>query len=337
MQNDNKSYYENTCIVKANVHSFSPMYKSYVIVDKNNPSKCFLKKVLNISPKENAKAYANLLEFDNNKYLTNIYEIYFKDEYNLVFITEYFPTTLKLFLHKRRKEGKYLQQIEVINIFTQLCLALKYLHDNKINYRVLDTEHVYIKGDKHIKLSDTFEMKVLKDYPDSITDIGNGLYKCVETYLLRPYTCKSDVWSLGIILYELVSYKLPFTLNDLNELKFIKKVNRNKIVNGLPKYMKEKSNYNLYIVNLIFKMLEIDTTVRFDINEVLKYIYNHFVKDNFTLKTQRYEWVIELKKMFESVKPKVIRHNYTNPLLNIDSQNNDRFDYSALQMNNNHI
>jgi NIMA (never in mitosis gene a)-related kinase len=323
MQNDNKNYYEDTCIVKATVHSFSPLYKAYLIVDKHNTSKYFLKKVLNISPKENAKAYASLLEFDNNKYLTNIYEIYYKDEYNLVFITEYFPITLKMFLQQRRKEGKYLQQIEVINIFTQLCIAVKYLHDNNINYRVLDTEHVYIKADKHVKLADTFEMKVLRDYPDSITDIGNALYKCVETYLLRPYTCKSDVWSLGVMLYELVSYKLPFTLNDLNEMKCIKKVNRNKVMNGLPKYMKENNKYNLYIVNLIFKMLEIDTTVRYDVNDVLKYVYNHFVKDNLILKTQRYEWVGELKKMFDNVKPKVIRHNYTNPLsLNNDEHNN---------------
>ena len=88
MQNDNKNYYEDTCIVKATVHSFSPLYKAYLIVDQHNSSKYFLKKVLNISPKENAKAYVSLLEFDNNKYLTNIYEIYFKDEYNLYMILD---------------------------------------------------------------------------------------------------------------------------------------------------------------------------------------------------------------------------------------------------------
>jgi len=57
------------------------------------------------------------------------------------------------------------------------------------------------------------------------TQIGTPYYACPEVWLDKPYDSKSDIWSLGCILYELSSLRPPFMAKDMKGLA-------NKVISG---------------------------------------------------------------------------------------------------------
>lgn len=81
------------------------------------------------------------------------------------------------------------------------------------------------------------------------TQTGTPYYASPEVWKDLPYNEKSDIWSLGCILYEMICLKPPFFSDDLEEL--YKKVNR-----GI--YSKIPSNYSSDLATLIRMLLQIN-------------------------------------------------------------------------------
>ena len=50
------------------------------------------------------------------------------------------------------------------------------------------------------------------------TQIGTPYYMSPEIFRNKPYDTKSDMWSLGCVLYELCALRVPFRANDIDEL-----------------------------------------------------------------------------------------------------------------------
>ena len=110
----------------------------------------------------------------------------------------------------------------VKNIFKQMVSGLVYLHDVKgMIHRDIKLQNFLIKdenGDKIVKLCDF-------GFATSNTDImesraGNLLTCSPEIYNYKTYNDKSDIYSLGVCLYQLITNKDPF--KDEEELKLLK-------------------------------------------------------------------------------------------------------------------
>jgi len=52
----------------------------------------------------------------------------------------------------------------------------------------------------------------------ALTQTGTPYYASPEVWKDKPYNSKSDMWSLGCVLYEMAALKPPFTANDLQGL-----------------------------------------------------------------------------------------------------------------------
>ena len=62
-------------------------------------------------------------------------------------------------------------------------------------------------------------IRLLKDFKQEANSIvGNPIYLSPEILRNEAYDQKHDIWALGIILYEMISFKPPFFNNDLGEL-----------------------------------------------------------------------------------------------------------------------
>ena len=100
----------------------------------------------------------------------------------------------------------------------QMIEGLKALHDKKIMHRDLKSANIFLVKDKHqCKLGDMNVSKVIKDKV-LLTQTGTPYYASPEVWNDEPYSYKSDLWSIGCVIYEICALHPPFKGKDLDEL-----------------------------------------------------------------------------------------------------------------------
>jgi NIMA (never in mitosis gene a)-related kinase len=86
---------------------------------------------------------------------------------------------------------------------------LKILHEKKIFHRDLKSANVFMNSDGTSKLGDLNVSKVAKKGL-LYTQTGTPYYASPEVWKDSPYDSKSDIWSLGCVIYEMTTLKPPF-------------------------------------------------------------------------------------------------------------------------------
>ena len=101
----------------------------------------------------------------------------------------------------------------------ELILALQFLHLNGIIYRDLKLENVMLTSEGHVKLADFGMTKEnLKDGATTNTFCGTPNYIAPEMLNGQPYGFSVDYWTLGILLYQMMSGRNPFDHSDVEML-----------------------------------------------------------------------------------------------------------------------
>ena len=104
---------------------------------------------------------------------------------------------------------------------SQVVFALDYLHKNSIIYRDLKSSNVLLDNNDNIKLIDFGISKILDVYLKyTKTCIGTPYYMSPEVLSNVHYNYKVDIWSLGVLLYEMTQRRLPFTAKNIIELTY---------------------------------------------------------------------------------------------------------------------
>ena len=98
----------------------------------------------------------------------------------------------------------------------QLCSALEYLHEMKIIHRDIKPSNLLLS--KEIKLAD-FGLACYEKESKEWNLIGTYQYCAPEiigekTEKLKPHSFKTDVWAVGVTLFEMITGKRPFYEND---------------------------------------------------------------------------------------------------------------------------
>ena len=97
-----------------------------------------------------------------------------------------------------------------------------------------------------------------------MTVVGTQYYMAPEACQSEPYTSKSDVWALGVILYELCALRQPFQADNLLGLVF-------KIVHDDPDPIPD--TYSPELQELVRKLMNKDQKKRPSTAEILKMDY----------------------------------------------------------------
>lgn len=140
---------------------------------------------------------------------------------------------------------------------------MKHVHDRKILHRDLKSQNIFLNKNGWIKLGDFGIAKVLEHTKDiAKTVVGTPYYLSPEIIENKPYSFNSDIWSLGVLLYEMCTLRPPFDANSLHELA-------SKILKG--KYPPIPKHYSENLQTLVKTLLNIEPRRRPNVNQILKF------------------------------------------------------------------
>ena len=248
--------------------SYSTVYKVKRKIDNQIYA---LKKVklsnLNEKEKTNSLNEVRILASVKSKYVISYKEAFFDEkDSTLGVVMEYADNGdlyKKILEYKQKKI--YFEEIDIWKIFVQLVKGLKALHDLQILHRDLKSANVFLFKDGHAKLGDLNVSKVAKRGL-GYTQTGTPYYASPEIWKDLPYDNKSDIWSLGCVLYEMITLHPPFRSKNMDELY-------KKVLSGDIGNLPEKYSNDLYEVVLL--MMKVNSNKRPNCNDILN---NTFVK-----------------------------------------------------------
>ncbi|NXH40846.1 NEK3 kinase, partial [Dicaeum eximium] len=119
----------------------------------------------------------------------------------------------------KHQGGNLFPEDTILHWFVQICLAVKHIHDKRVLHRDIKSKNVFLTQSGKVKLGDFGSARLLA-HPMSYacTYVGTPYYVPPEIWESLPYNNKSDIWSLGCILYELCTLKHPFQANSWKHL-----------------------------------------------------------------------------------------------------------------------
>ncbi|KAK4178894.1 putative G2-specific protein kinase nim-1 [Triangularia setosa] len=152
-----------------------------------------------------------------------------------------------------QQKNQYAEESFVWSIFSQLVSALYRCHygvdppevgktvlglgttarpkaptgGTTILHRDLKPENVFLGEDNSVKLGDFGLSKVMQSHDFASTYVGTPFYMSPEICAAEKYTLKSDIWSLGCIIYELCTREPPF--NAKTHFQLVQKIKEGKI------------------------------------------------------------------------------------------------------------
>ena len=244
--------------------TYSTVYKARRLSDNQHYA---IKKVkiTNLSEKEkkNALSEIRIMASISHPNIVGYKEAFFDESDNSLCLIMEFADSGDLWQKIQRsiKRSTRLSEKTIWSIFIQMTRGLKALHDLNVFHRDLKSANVFLNQDGSVKIGDMNVSKVAKD-GFLRTQTGTPYYASPEVWKDLKYNNKSDIWSLGCVLYESIALRPPFRAKDMEELY-------EKVIAGL--YDPIPKNYSKDLSFLLKHLLNTNPTMRPSCSEILNF------------------------------------------------------------------
>ena len=243
--------------------------KAFLCKKLSDDSLCVIKQILieGMSQKEKDEVLneSNILSKLDHQNIIKFYDVFEskkpKNMFNIV--TEYADGgDLSEKIKERKNKNNNFSESEILDYFTQVCLAIDHILGKKIIHRDLKSGNIFLMKNGIIKLGDFGIAKGFQKTMDKAkTMVGTPYYLSPEIIEGKPYDAKSDIWSLGVLLYEMMTFKMPFNANNFPMLSV-------RIIKG--NYIPPPTIYTKDLRELVSKCLTVDPKNRPNIKEILR-------------------------------------------------------------------
>jgi len=133
--------------------------------------------------------------------------------------------SLESCLREERVRGTTLAPAVVLTWARQLTSGLAFVHAAGVLHRDIKTANIFITREKNAVIGDFGSSTTIARAAHVLHDggseecMGTPYYQSPELILAHPSGPKSDVWALGVVLYELCALERPFAAADIEELR----------------------------------------------------------------------------------------------------------------------
>lgn len=151
---------------------------------------------------------------------------------------------------KNHKEMKtFIPESSIKRWLLHITTGLKFIHDKNLIHRDLKCNNIFLDEEERAKIGDFGLARILEQTEQANTLCGTIGYMAPEVCKNMPYGYSADIWSLGVILYELMGLRQPFKSENSNMLSTVHNICEEE-PDPLPNIYSED------LVNFCFWMLE---------------------------------------------------------------------------------
>ena len=170
------------------------------------------KKLLKIKKQQtHTKTERDLMVKINSPFIVNIKSA-FQDISKLYIVSEFMQGG-DMFFHMHDGRIVTFNNEKARFYVMELVLALESLHKHNMVYRDLKPENILLDAKGHVKLTDFGLSKILENEEDkAFTICGTPQYLAPEVIQKKGYDKAVDWWSLGCVMYEMLTGKIPFAI-----------------------------------------------------------------------------------------------------------------------------
>ncbi|XP_024611393.1 serine/threonine-protein kinase Nek5-like isoform X5 [Neophocaena asiaeorientalis asiaeorientalis] len=239
--------------------------KAYLAKEKSDSKHCVIKEInfekMPIQEKEASKKEVILLAKMRHPNIVTFFSSF--QENNRLFIVMEYCDGGDLMKRIKKQRGVLLSEDQILSWFVQISLGLKHIHDRKILHRDIKTQNIFLsKNGMVAKLGDFGIARVLNNTMElARTCVGTPYYLSPEICQNKPYNNKTDIWSLGCVLYELCTLRHPFEGNNLHQL--VLKICQARVPPISPRFSHD-------LQSLISQLFEVSPRARPSISSILK-------------------------------------------------------------------
>ena len=212
--------------------------------------------------------------------------------YNMNFniISEYFKEGS---LDMKIKKHKIFSETQAKYVCKQLLNGIKYLNDHNLAHTDINPDIIYIKDIVKKNYEELYNVKILQFGSSSINihKTNNSLYYMAPELTIGKYHQTSDIWSIGVIIYQMIFDDFPFKGYKEEEIVYNIQKSKPDLIN---------KDASPYVKNLIKKMLIKDPFKRITVDECLKHDWFSPVADKYKKSNNNLTEMIKFKKFGDS-------------------------------------
>ncbi|TKR88281.1 hypothetical protein L596_012547 [Steinernema carpocapsae] len=220
-----KLYTEEVYIGKGN---FSKVYSARSVVTDEIVA---LKKIeMSALDDEDAKKEC-LKELDllmklQHESIIRCHHSFFDNQQRLVIVMELADQgDLLMVIQDHSKQCRLIPERVIWNYFVQICRGIDHMHKARIMHRDLKPANVFMQKDGVVKLGDLGLSRLFSNVTiAAVSIVGTPYYMSPERIQEGSYDFKSDIWSLGCMLYELAALQSPFYADKKNYASLCRKI-----------------------------------------------------------------------------------------------------------------
>ena len=224
-------------------------------------------------------------------------------------------------MERSNKGGEYSYET-ILEWICEIFISIFTLHQKKLIHRDMKCENILLTKDNIAKLSDLGISRLLIGNELAKTSVGTPYYISPEILREEEYSFNSDIWSLGVVLYELITLRKPFFKEKVQDLY-------DSIKSGEYKSLNE--NVDIRLKYLVSVMLRKSKTRRYNIEDLIRF---DFIREKINSICQKFNWSNSLPpELFISDEKVIIPYINFNIFINQEEDLNDLLAAQQIQEN----